>query len=452
MLQSINPYTQQLIKEYDEHSFEELDIITEKSAQAFLLWRKKSFVERTLLFKKLSTLLLSKKIVFANIITAEMGKPLNEAIAEIEKCVNGINYYAEKAERLLQPTKIETDASESYLVNEPLGPILALMPWNFPFWQVFRCAAPAMMAGNTIVLKLSPNTTGCALAIEEAFHDVGFPDGCFQSVKIQNETSSYLIQKKELRAVSLTGSERAGSIVAAEAGKQLKKTILELGGSDPFIVLKEADLDYTVQMAIIARLQNAGQSCIAAKRFILDKTIAKEFIEKLIEHLNLLKTGNPLDPSVTIGPMARIDLKYGLIEQVKKSIAAGALLYYGSLNENSDSFFSPLILTNVKQGMPAYNEELFGPVFSIIEVDTKEEAIRVANDSPYGLGASIWTKNTDEAKEMALEIESGMVFINDSVHSDVRLPFGGTKISGYGRELSEAGIKEFVNIKTIYLK
>jgi succinate-semialdehyde dehydrogenase/glutarate-semialdehyde dehydrogenase len=452
MLKSINPYTQGLIRQYPENTPEELDEKVRKSEEAFRLWKTKSFAERSELFHKLSEVLLSSKEEYAKLITAEMGKPLKEAIAEVEKCAEGVKYYADNAAVFLKPTAIKTDARESYVVYEPLGPVLALMPWNFPFWQVFRCAAPAMMAGNTVLLKLAPNTTGCAVAIKESFRIAGFPEGAFLVLKMQNETSSYIIQKKEVKAISLTGSERAGVAVASEAGKYLKKTVLELGGSDPFIVLEDADMDDTVELAVKARLQNAGQSCIAAKRFILVKSISKLFISELTEKLKLLKIGNPMEPDTNIGPMARTDLKEGLILQVKKSMAAGAELAYGSLNETPDNFFSPLLLLNVKPGMPAYDEELFGPVFSIIEVENEQEAIRIANDSKYGLGASLWTKDIEKAKYLATQLESGMVFINDFVRSDARLPFGGVKLSGYGRELSEVGMKEFVNVKTVYVK
>ena len=452
MLYSTNPYSQALIAEYPEHSLFELDSITSNSANAFSSWKNTTLPERIALFQKLSELLLADKLSLAKLITAEMGKPLKEAEGEIEKCTKSILYYCQHTEKILAPTIINTEASNSFVVYEPLGTILALMPWNFPFWQVFRCAVPAMMAGNTVILKLSPNTTGCALAMEALFLKAGFPLNCFQAVKIQNETTSYLIQKKEIRAISLTGSERVGMIVAAEAGKQLKKLVLELGGSDPFIVLADADISHAVDMAIISGLQNAGQSCIAAKRFILNKKIATEFIETLILQLSNLKIGDPMDPLVDIGPMAKMDLKIGLTAQVNKSIEMGATLRYGTINENNDLFFTPIILTKVAAGMPAFEEELFGPVFSIIEIASEEEAITMANSSPYGLGASIWTSNNEKAQALALKLECGMVFINELVHSDVRLPFGGTKLSGYGRELSDSGMKEFVNLKTIYVK
>lgn len=452
MLESINPYTQKLIKEYSEHTTKELDEICKRSEEAFLVWKKKSYSERAKLFITVSEILLSNKEEYAKLISSEMGKLLKEAIAEVQKCADGVRYYAEKAEELLKPTPIKTEAKESYVAYEPLGTILALMPWNFPFWQVFRCAAPAMMAGNTIILKLAPNTTGCAIVIEEIFTKAGFPKGCFTSVKIQNENSSYLIQKKEIKAISLTGSERAGIAVASEAGKYLKKAVLELGGSDPFIVLEDADLDYTVEQAIKARLQNTGQSCVAAKRFILVKSISEKFISKLTERLKLLKTGDPMDPSTHMGPMAKKDLKEALISQVKKSVELGAKIIYGSLNETLDNFFTPIILSNIHSNIPAYKEELFGPVYSIIEVENEEEAIHIANDSDYGLGASLWTKDLQKAKTLSSQIESGMVFINSIVHSDARIPFGGIKLSGYGRELSEVGIKEFVNVKLVYVK
>jgi len=450
MLQSINPYTQQKIAEYPEHTTQELDAIVQKAEKAFLAWREKTIPDRAAYFNKLADLLLSDKENYGKLITAEMGKPLKEAIAEVEKCASAMRYYADETSFFLRATSIRTDAQDSYVVYEPLGTILALMPWNFPFWQVFRCAGPAMMAGNTVILKLAPNTMGCALAIEDVFKKAGFPEGSFQAVKIQNETTGYLIAQKAIKAVSLTGSERAGVSVASEAGKHLKKTVLELGGSDPFIVLEDADLDHTIELAVKARLQNNGQSCIAAKRFILVKSIADQFLSKLTERLPKLKAGDPLEATTDLGPMARKDLKENLLEQVKKSVALGAKIIYGNTEGTSDNFFMPIVLTGVKPGMPAYEEELFGPVFSVIIAETEEDAIRIANDSNYGLGASLWTKNKEKAQRLATKIESGMVFINDFVRSDMRLPFGGVKSSGYGRELSEAGIKEFVNVKTVF--
>lgn len=452
MLQSINPYTQQQIAEYAEHTTLELDAIARKSEEAFLVWKQKTFSERAECFHKLADLFKSKKEVYGKLITEEMGKPLKEAIAEIEKCASAMNYYALEAAIFLHPTSFRSDAVESYISYEPLGTVLALMPWNFPFWQVFRCAVPAMMAGNTVLLKLAPNTTGCALAIEEAFQSAGFPQGSFQILKIQNETTNYVIAQKAVKAISLTGSERAGVIVASEAGAQLKKVVLELGGSDPFIVLQDADIELAVELAVKGRLQNTGQSCIAAKRFILLKSIAEEFLTKLKVRLQSMKAGDPMDADTQLGPMARKDLKDGLIAQVQKSVAKGAKIVYGSIeNTGNDNFFLPVILSDVQPGMPAYEEELFGPVFSVIEVESEEEAIRVANDSRYGLGASIWSRNVDKARRLAMRIESGMVFINDFVRSDIRLPFGGVKQSGYGRELSEAGIREFVNAKTMFI-
>ncbi|HSZ26021.1 MAG TPA: NAD-dependent succinate-semialdehyde dehydrogenase [Cytophagaceae bacterium] len=452
MLQSINPYTQLLLKQYPENTLEELDKKITKTERAFYSWKEKSFAERAVLFQRLSEFLSARKEEYATLITLEMGKPFLEAIAEIEKCAESCIYYADKAEFLLQAVTIESKASEAHQVYEPIGVVFAIMPWNFPFWQVFRCAVPAMMAGNTILLKPSPNVTGCSLAIEEAFKNAGFAEGSFTSIQIQDEMSSYIIEKKETKAVSLTGSERAGKIVASEAGKNLKKIVLELGGSDPFIVLDDADLNSTVACAIKGRLQNTGQSCIAAKRFIIMESIAKRFQEELINGLMLLKVGDPMDPTTNLGPLVRKDLKDRLLSQVKKSLSLGATLEYGALGETSDNFFHPVVLKNLKPGMPAYEEELFGPVFSIFVVKDEAEAVKIANDSKFGLGASIWTKDTARAKQLASKIETGMVFINDIVRSDVRLPFGGTKLSGYGRELAEVGIKEFVNIKTVYIK
>jgi succinate-semialdehyde dehydrogenase/glutarate-semialdehyde dehydrogenase len=452
MLISINPYTDEIIGEYPEHTIPQLDTILETSVGAFQHWKNVSIRERVSFFYTTAEFLRTHHRKYAMLITAEMGKPLKESLAEIEKCALACIYYADNAEAFLQNQKIPTDADESYLVFEPLGTVLALMPWNFPFWQVFRCVVPAMLAGNTAVVKLAPNTTGCAEAIESIFKQVGFPEGVFQIVKIQNEATAYLLAQPAIKAVSLTGSERAGAIVAAKAGENLKKTLLELGGSDPFIVLEDADLDYTAVMAVKARLQNAGQSCIAAKRFIVQCTVARRFLELLEEKLQQVRLGDPVLDTTDMGPMARKDLKQNLLAQVRQSLQMGATLAYGSLPEQDDAFFAPVVLTNLKPGMPAYEEELFGPVFSFFEVQDEHEAVRIANESKYGLGASVWTKNIEKAKRLSTQLESGMVFINDFVRSDIRLPFGGVKFSGYGRELSEYGMKEFVNIKTVYLK
>jgi len=452
MLQSINPYTQTVISEYSEESIEEIKIKVQKSEIAFTIWSNYSFETRASYFYKLAEVLEVEKDIHATLITSEMGKPFKEAKAEIEKCILGIRYYAEKSSELLKPVFIESTAVESYLRFDSLGTILALMPWNFPYWQAFRCSAPAMMAGNTILLKSAPNTTGCALAIEACFQKAGFPVGTFQALKIQNETTGLVIGLKEIKAISLTGSERAGISVASEAGRNLKKVVLELGGSDPFIVLEDAPLNSVIDMAVKSRLQNAGQSCIAAKRFIVHTSVSKKFLTLLIQKIEKLKIGNPMEDDIDIGPMAKKELKSGLVLQVKKSIEMGAEIVFGSIPTSNDNLFSPIILTNIKSEMPAYREELFGPVFCIFQIENDEEALKIANDSSYGLGASIWTADIERAKNMAEKLESGMVFINDFVRSEPGLPFGGVKLSGYGRELGEVGIKEFVNVKTVYVK
>jgi succinate-semialdehyde dehydrogenase / glutarate-semialdehyde dehydrogenase len=384
----------------------------------------------------------------------EMGKPVKDGRAEAEKCAWACDYYAENAEAFLRPEVIPTDASKSYVVFQPLGVVLAVMPWNFPFWQVFRFAAPALMAGNAGVLKHASNVPACALAIEDVFRTAGFPAHIFRTLLIGSKQVDAVIENPLVRAVTLTGSTPAGKSVAKKAGEMLKKTVLELGGSDAYVVLADADLEATVTTCVASRLINAGQSCIAAKRFIVPDSLRQRFEEGFVARMSAIKVGDPLDEHTQMGPLARHDLRAELHQQVQESIAKGATcLLGGTMPESKGAFYPPTVLTNVKKGMPAYDEELFGPVAAIIVVKEEQEAIRVANDSIFGLGAAVFTQDLAKGERIAAtEIEAGCCFVNAFVKSDPRLPFGGVKESGYGRELSSYGIKEFVNIKTVFVK
>ncbi|MHB2148658.1 NAD-dependent succinate-semialdehyde dehydrogenase [Calditrichota bacterium LG25] len=451
-MKAVNPANNRLIKEYPEHEIAEVKRIINLAQEEFHAWRRVSFVQRAALMKNAAHVLRQKKEELAFLITQEMGKIIRESRAEVEKCAWVCDYYAENAERFLTAEIIETDASESYVSFEPLGIVLAVMPWNFPFWQVFRFAAPALMAGNAGILKHASNVPGCALAIEKIFKEAGFPENIFRTLLIKPNLIPEVIGDRHVQAATLTGSEPAGAAVASLAGREIKKTVLELGGSDPFIVLQDADLDKAVQTAVQARMINAGQSCIAAKRFIVVEDLLPAFEQKMAEKMRALKVGDPQDESTDVGPLARPDLVKDLERQVEKSIEQGArLLLGGKAIEGPGNFYPPTVLTDVKKGMPVYEEETFGPVAAIIPVQDEDEAIAVANDSPFGLGASLWTKNIEKGKTLAREIRAGAVFINGMVKSDPRLPFGGIKKSGYGRELSHYGIKEFVNIKTVWV-
>jgi succinate-semialdehyde dehydrogenase/glutarate-semialdehyde dehydrogenase len=418
----------------------------------FRRWRATSFGERAELMRGAAAYLRQEQARLAGLVTAEMGKPIVEAEGEIEKCAWNCEFYAENAERFLADEPQVSSATESYVAFPPLGVVLAIMPWNFPFWQVFRFAAPALMAGNTAILKHASNVPQCALAIEEVFRAAGFPPGAFRSLLIGGAAATRLIDDRRIVAVTLTGSDAAGRTVAAAAGHAVKKTVLELGGSDPFIVLEDADLVAAVEMAVRARYQNTGQSCIAAKRFIVVKSIFKQFEERFVEAVRALRVGNPLARTTQVGPLARDDVRDTLDQQVRRSVGEGARVLTGGARQGGRGyFFEPTVLTDVRPDMPASCEEVFGPVAALIAVPNVERAIAVANDSPYGLGANLWTTDITRARGLARDIEVGQVFINGMVTSDPRLPFGGVKASGYGRELSAYGIREFVNIQTVWI-
>ena len=414
-----------------------------------LSWCNLSIQNRISFLPQLAQLLLENKEEYATCITTEMHKPISQAIAEVEKCALLCNYYYENAETFLATKTIKTDASESFVTYEPLGVILGVMPWNFPFWQVFRFAVPTLIVGNTVVIKHASNVPKSAELIQAIFEQAGFPKGCFQDLPISSNEVANIIANPIIKAVSLTGSEQAGIAVATEAGKHLKKCVLELGGSNAFIVLEDANLEKAVSIAVNARMQNAGQSCIAAKRFLVHENIAGEFVAKFKVAIQNLKTGNPLDKETNIGSLARVDLAEELEAQVKKSIQMGAKLIVGG--NRKDTFYEPTILTNVTTEMPVFKEETFGPVAAIITFKTIEEAIELSNQSEFGLGVSIFTQDIDFIKTKISIFNEGAVFINEMVKSDPKLPFGGIKKSGYGRELAEDGIKEFVNIKTVVI-
>lgn len=450
--QSINPATEELLGEFAEHGHEDVERALEASARVFQSWRKTTFAERGQLLRAIAVGLRRDKERLAGLITAEMGKPIVEAEAEIEKCAWCCDYFAENGQAFLVDRPVASGATESFVAHQPLGPVLAIMPWNFPFWQVLRFAAPALMAGNTALLKHASNVPQCALAIEQVIREAGAPDGLFQTLLLSSEHVGGVIDDDRVRAVTLTGSDVAGSKVAERSGRALKKTVLELGGSDPFIVLTDADLAATVANAVNARYQNTGQSCIAAKRFIVVDEMADEFVLRFVAAVAKLRVGDPTARETQVGPLARDDLSGGLEDQVQRSLRQGAVLATGGHRlERKGYFYQPTVLTEVRPGMPAFDEETFGPVAPVIRARDAAEAIELANRSPYGLGASIWSQAIEAAVKLAREIESGSVFINGLVASDPRLPFGGIKRSGYGRELGEYGIREFVNIKTVWI-
>lgn len=454
MIKSMNPVTGEEIKSYDEMSLEKIESIINKTQSAFLSWSETDFSDRKPLMEKASHILKERKDKYAKLMTEEMGKPIKQSYAEVEKCAWVCDYFADKAELFLADEIVDTEASNSFITFQPLGVVLAIMPWNFPFWQVFRFAAPNLMAGNAGILKHSSNVTGCALAIEEVFRDAGFPLNLFRTIVVSSKQVGEIINNKNVMAVTLTGSVPAGKSVAEKAGAVLKKTVLELGGSDPYLVLEDADLEKAAATCVNSRLINAGQSCIAAKRFIIVESVYDEFEKLFVENMKSKKMGDPFDENNDLGPQASASLRDDLHRQVEESINRGAMLLLGGkVPEGNGAYYPPTVLANVKKGMPAYDEELFGPVAALIKVKDEEEGIAVANDTIFGLGAAVFTKDKKRGERIAAKkIKAGCCFVNEFVKSDPRLPFGGIKESGYGRELSAYGIKEFVNIKTVYVK
>ena len=454
MLQSVNPANLQVVKTYPQMQPSEVNKIIDLSNNAFEEWGETSFNFRSELMMKAANVLRSKKEQYSKLMTVEMGKPIVQSRAEVEKCAWVCEYYAENAEKFLTDELISTDASKSFVTFQPLGIVLAVMPWNFPFWQVFRFAAPGLMAGNAGILKHASNVSGCALAIETVFREAGFPENLFRAILVPSTQMEAVIKNEKIKAVTLTGSVPAGKAVAKTAGSVLKKTVMELGGSDPYVILEDAELEMAAETCVTARLINGGQSCIAAKRFIAVEKIYDSFEKLFIEKMKSKKMGDPFDESNDIGPQASITLRDELHQQVEKSIELGAkLLVGGKIPETKGAYYPPTVLSNVKKGMPAFDEELFGPVAALIMAKNEEDAIEIANDSIFGLGTAVFTKDIKRGEKIAKEkLQAGCCFVNAFVKSDPRLPFGGIKESGYGRELSSFGIKEFVNIKTVFVK
>lgn len=447
---SINPYNDETIATYTAETDEVVLGKLKRSENAFKSWRKVPLKERSLLMVKAGNILRQNVEEYAKMITLEMGKPIAESRAEVNKCALVCDYYAKNASEFLSDEIIETDAKKSFVRHDPIGAVLAIMPWNFPFWQVFRFAAPTLIAGNVALLKHAPNVFGCAKQIEDVFIKAGFPDGVFQNLIMHHEKTENIIAHDVVKAVTLTGSERAGAAVAQISGKYIKKTLLELGGNNAFIVWDDANVDEAVATALTARMLNCGQSCIAAKRFILMESVYDEFVTKFTAAVKNLKSGNPLEESTQVGPLARTDLAEQLQVQVKKSVEMGAELLLGG--KHKGAYYEPTILGKVKPGMPAFDEETFGPLAAMIKVKTIQEGFELSEQSRYGLGVTVCTRNIEKALEYASEVSDGAYFINELVKSDPRLPFGGEKRSGYGRELAKDGMMEFVNRKTVYIK
>ncbi|MCL7412049.1 MAG: NAD-dependent succinate-semialdehyde dehydrogenase [ANME-2 cluster archaeon] len=447
---SINPATGDINREFELYSQEKINEAVRKSRNAFSEWKNLDISDRAEYLTNAANVLRRRKKELGEIITSEMGKPIKESIPEVEKCAWALEYFAQNTERFLEHEIVETDAQKAYVSFEPRGTILCIMPWNFPFWQALRFASPALSGGNVVLLKHSSYVPLCALELEKIFSEAGFPDGVFQTLLIDGSTASSLIKRKEIDAVSLTGSVSSGQKVAEVCGRNMKKFVLELGGSDPFIVLADADIEKAAKIAVASRFLDAGQSCIAAKRFIVEESIAEEFTTKFVEHASNLKVGDPMDPDTDIGPLVREEQIELLEEQVKDALSKGAkaLLEGGRLQKNG-FFYSPIVLSNVTQEMKVLKEETFGPVAPVIPVKDESSAIKVANESELGLGASIWSEDRDKALRLAKEIEAGVVVVNSLVKSDPRLPFGGVKKSGIGRELSKFGLYEFMNIKSV---
>ncbi|MET0263024.1 MAG: NAD-dependent succinate-semialdehyde dehydrogenase [Rariglobus sp.] len=454
-LVSINPATGRILKRHREHNAKEIASALTATHQAFLGWRELALADRARHVAALGATLRKQAEPLAQLITAEMGKPLADARLEIEKCADGCEFYAQHAARFLKPQRPVVAPKNAVVAFEPLGVVLAIMPWNYPFWQLFRAAAPALMAGNTVLLKHASNTTGCALAIERIFRDARVPANILRTLAVSSKAIPALIKDARIKGVTLTGSTDAGRKVGALAGAALKPCVFELGGSDPYIILADADLDHAAEVCAQARLTNAGQSCVAAKRFIVVESVRAAFEQKFTARMAARRMGDPTAKDIDFGPLARADLRDELHAQVQKSIKRGARLLLGGTlpaKKTKGAFYPATILTDVRPGMPAYDEEFFGPVASIIAARDEADAIRIANDTAFGLGAAVFTRNRRHGRTLAVEnIEAGMVFVNEQVRSDVSLPFGGIKDSGYGRELSAFGIREFVNVKTIWI-
>lgn len=454
LIKSINPATGELINEFEEMQMSQVDAILDKGVSAFHLWRKEAISVRQNIVQKVGEQLLLQKEKLAEGITAEMGKPIRQSRAEIEKCAALCFYYAENGADFLRSQHVDTEFSTSYVSFQPLGVVLAIMPWNFPFWQVLRFSIPALLAGNAVILKHSSNTSGCSLAIEQLMKEAGVPNHLFQSILLTSKRIDVVISDRRVQAVTFTGSTPAGRAVAVTAGKSLKKSVLELGGSDPAIILADADLNHAVNACVNSRLQNAGQSCISPKRFIVEAPVYDEFQDLVVERFKKAKVGNPMYEDTEVGPLARVNLRLDIEAQVNNSIEKGAqLLLGGGESILGGNYYMPTVLGNVQRGTPAWNEELFGPVAVLIKANDGDEAVTIANDTTFGLGASIFTSDLKRGQHIAeYELEAGSCFVNDFVRSDPRLPFGGIKESGYGRELALYGLQEFVNIKTVVVR
>jgi succinate-semialdehyde dehydrogenase/glutarate-semialdehyde dehydrogenase len=450
---SVNPANGKVLKKYRAHTPKQVEQKITQTHQAWISWKDSGHAQRSRLLISMAEILEIRKKEFAILMAQEMGKPVAQGVAEIEKCVSVCQYYAANAANYLSDQLIETDASKSYVSFQPIGVVLAIMPWNFPFWQVFRFLAPALAAGNCGVLKHASNVPGCALAIEEVVQQAGFPENVFQTLLINSTMVEKAIENPHIQAITITGSTNAGKQVAQKAGSLIKKTVLELGGSDAYIILEDADLEKAAATCVNSRVINSGQSCIAAKRFIVVKAVQKEFTKLFLNKMKAKKMGDPLDIATDIGPQARVDLRNELHEQVKQSIKKGAkCILGGELPKGKNAYYPATILTKVKPGMPAYNEEIFGPVAAIIVANNEADAIRIANESTFGLGSAIFTQDKEKGEKIAAtQLQAGSCFVNAMVKSDPRLPFGGIKQSGYGRELGMFGIHEFVNIKTVYV-
>ncbi len=449
-IKTVNPFTNKVLNEYVLHSSKMIQTVLKTSDDCFHKWKKVTIKERCRLLNNVAQILEDEKEEYAKLMTLEMGKPITQSIAEIEKCATLCDFYATNSDDFLADELIDTEADESFVSYDPLGCILGVMPWNYPFWQVMRFALPTLTAGNTVILKHATNVTGCSLLIEKLFEKAGYPKGCFQIVLTGHEQIETILANPSVKAVSLTGSEKAGRTIAKIAGENLKKCVLELGGNNACIVLDDADLDSHFDTMFNARMQNSGQSCIAAKRFIVTEGIYTNFMKRFKHKTKSLKFGNPMETSTTIGTLARKDLADILKKQVDKSIEKGAKLVVG--NSRDKAYFEPTILENVKPGMPVFDDETFGPVAAIIKAKNSDEAFELASNTKFGLGTMVFTKDTEKAQQYIDDIQDGAFFINELVKSDARLPFGGTKASGYGRELSKEGIHEFVNKKTVFIK